>query len=221
VTATQKVTVYVPTLSMLNNKVGMGYIRTTQQGNVTETDMIALQPGNPPAGNGSIWTAAVSLPSTPAFGTGQWAYLQLIKPEEYITIGGQKETSKATMNGEGLDAGFPYMGTFFTDGRLDTQGDAPKISTLNSAVTNAVMTSSFHTYLMFMPPANSTNDTRWVPLAESLWTTNFNATLAPYDSWIDYPVGQSVGQVSLGYNLTAQNSFPSWSRIVPTGGSFQ
>ncbi len=221
VTATQNVTVYVPTLSGDNNQVGMGYIRTTQSGNVTETDMIALQPGNPPAGNGSIWTAAVSLPPAPTFGMGQWAYLQLIKPEEYLTVGGQQVTSKDTMNGEGLDAGFPYMGTFFTDGRPDTQGDAPKIGTLNSGVTNAVLTSSFHTYLMFQPPANSSNDIKWVPLAESLWTTNFNASLAPYDSWIDYPAGQSVGQVGLDYNFVPQNSFPSWSRIVPTGGSFQ
>lgn len=221
ITATQKVSVYVPTLSGLGNQVGMGYIRTIQQQNVTNTQMIALQPGNPPAGNGSIWTAAISLPATPNFGSGQWAYLQLIKPGEYITIAGQKETSKNTMNGEGLDYVFPYMGSFFTDGRLDTQGDAPYIGGLNGAVTNAVMTSTFHTYLMFQPPANSTNDVRWVPLALSLWSTNFNANLAPYDSWIDYPTGQSVGPVQLGYNFVSQNSFPSWSRIVPTGGSFQ
>ena len=227
VTATQNVTVYVPALSGLNNQVGMGYIRTTQENNVTDTEMIALQPGNPPAGNGSIWTARVSLPPTPAFASGgQWGYVQLVTPEEYLTVGGQQITSKNTLKGEGLDDQFPYNGdTFSPDVRLDTDGDAPNISGLSSGIKNVKTTSSFRTYLMFQPPANSSNDVKWVPLAESLWTINFNASLdpynnSPYSAWTDYPATQSVGQVALGYNFVAQNSFPTWSQIVPTNDSF-
>ena len=129
--------------------------------------------------------------------------------------------SKNTLKGQGLDAQFPYGGnTFFSDGRIYLEADSPYIKGLNVGITFAKMTSTFHTYLMFQPPANSSSDVRWVPVAESLWLTNFMANIPPSDSWLDYPTDQSVGPVQLGYNLVPQNSFPTWSQIVPTDDSF-
>ncbi len=80
ITVTQKVSVYVPTRSTNMNTVG--------DGRVLNSTIIAHQtPGmmNNLENFGSSWTTSISTPTTPAFGTGQWCYCQLITPGEYLT----------------------------------------------------------------------------------------------------------------------------------------
>ncbi len=211
VTATQKVGVYLPTINKNSNFVGAGYIAPYQP--TYPLWMVAEPSASMKSlnyGEGSTWVTSVSMPSTPTFnGTGTYAYAQIIAPGETVTdINGVSHTGQR--NGlEGLDGKFPYYSdTYPADGRQYNDGDSPALP-VSDVEKSEQLTDTFHTYLMFMPPGS---DSRWVPLAASLWLTNFNASLPSTGHWADFPSTQTVGPVSLGYDFVPRNTFPSWIR---------
>ena len=216
VTATQNVTVYVPTRSPNTNTIG--------DGRVIQSTLIA-QPSPTMINNlqefGSSWTTGVSLPATPAFGSGQWCYAQLIIPGEYLTIDGVLQTSTDTTRGEGLDASFPYMlsppdtGLESTDGYAYHEGDSPNLP-VNNNFDSATLTDTFHTWVMFKPPGN---DVRWVPLSETRWSTDFMAYI-PAGGWTTFPATETTGSMALVYDFVEVNNFPMWTQIVPNKATF-
>ncbi len=212
ITATQKVSVYMPMINKNSNFVGAGYIapyKPTYPLWMVAEPSASMKSLN--YGEGSTWVTSVSMPSTPAFGgTGTYGYAQVIVPGETVTdINGVSHSGQH--NGlEGLDGAFPYYSdTYSADGRQYNNGDSPALP-VSDAEMSEQLTDTFHTYLMFMPPGP---DSRWVPLAVSLWLTNFNASLPSTGHWTDFPSTQTVGPVSLGYDFVPKNTFPSWKRI--------
>jgi len=80
---------------------------------------------------------------------------------------------------------------------------------VNDGFKSAQAADSFKTYLMFQPPGS---DVQWVPLKESVWDTNFNAS-KPDTGWASFPPNTSVGPVEFGtsgFNFKDQTTHPSW-----------
>jgi hypothetical protein len=217
-TATQKVIVYVPAKVKNTNEGGNGLI--------LKSIMIAEQTSammNNLEDFGSSWTTAISMPPTPAFGAGQWCYCQLITPGEYVSSGGAQFETTETQTGAGLDAAFPYNNPSANaaiesaDGNIYYNGDSPRLGPLDSTYDSATLTDSLSTYLTFQPPANSSNDVRWVALSESTWATNFSAQ-QPAGGWSTYSSTASVGPINPSSpQFVSGNTFPKWTQIVQSG----
>lgn len=211
VTVTQNVSVYVPIRSTNTNVVGDGRVLSSAiSAHQTPAMMNNLEDF------GSSWTTSISMPTTPAFGTGQWCYCQLITPGEYVTSSGVQFETKETTKGDGLDATFPYQnspqdsGVESADGNTYHNGDSPRLSNLNSTVDDVTLTDTLHTYVMFKPPGN---DVRWVPLSESHWDTDFKAYI-PAGGWSTFSPSESAGPINLDYSFVRVNKFPMWTQIV-------
>jgi len=210
VTAPKPVSVWVPTVNQNSNFVGAGYVGPYNPSNPIW--MFAAPPASTSTthyAEGSTWKTSISMPATPTFsGTGTYGYAQIIVPGETLTDGNGKSYPGPHNGLAGLDGTFPYLSdTYFADSRLYSDGDSPALP-LADTFTSTALTDTFHTYLMFKPPGSN----QWVPLAESLWLTNFNAS-EPSTGWANFPATQSVGPVSLGYNFVRQNTFPSWTAV--------
>jgi len=90
-------------------------------------------------------------------------------------------------------------------------GDSPAIP-VQDIVKYATLGDTFETYLMFLPPGA---DSLWVPLAETKWHTDFNATRPNFGTpgsghWSDFPANTSVGNVIRDSDFADQHTHPSW-----------
>lgn len=199
------VIVRVPTVSAANN-LGVGYVgpyNSAAPVSVFASPSALMR--NLGYADGSTWVTSVSLPTTAAFsGTGKWGYAQIITPGEYlIADDGTKYPGNTTV---GLDGGFPYRAsTHPTDGLPYNDGDSPALPTADT-FKSVQLTDFFKTYLMFQPPGS---DVQWVPLQESDWSTNFNASRPSTGHWTDFPPNTSVGPV-VGSTFKPQTIHPTW-----------
>ena len=207
-TVKQTVDLQVPTVAA-SNYTGVGYV-----GPYDPRNPIWMYASPSPAmrnqgqEEGSTWVTSVSLPTTPTYtGTGKWGYAQIINRNESLTdVNGVVHTLGAQ---NGLDGIFPYLSSSHpSDGLPYKNGDSPALP-VNDGFKSAQAADSFKTYLMFQPPGS---DVQWVPLKESVWDTNFNAS-KPDTGWASFPPNTSVGPVEFGtsgFNFKDQTTHPSW-----------
>ncbi len=213
VTATQKVTVYVPSWTA-TNATGYGYVgypNSSQSLELYAGPSAAMQQKNQT--DGSVWVATVSSPLAAFTGAGQWGYAQIINPGENFVLTDGSRAASTDSGVPALDNTFPYEGTHTLDGGQQKDGDAPALP-LNDAFAEVFMTDVFKTYLMFRP---SGSDTRWVPLAETGWDTEFDAKEPGSGHWTDYPANTSAGPVLPIFDFKPQNVYPSWNKVLPKG----
>jgi len=210
VTATQKVTVQVPTLTAYGTGSYMQV--NTKAPHDTKYELW-----------GSMdWTATFHTPTSPAFGAGTIELVQIATSYQSDTTYTKPPVSELgpDYGSTGMDYGCPYNGqTCLETAQPYASNDNPGQKLTSGGQTYAASasdTSTYTDYIMYMPPGA---DVQWVPLASFKWSTNGSATLPSMGNWSDYMVwmnpSDSAGTVDPHQStpFTRGNTFPSWTRI--------
>jgi hypothetical protein len=214
VTATQKVTVYVPGW-ICTGTGGAVYINTEfGSGNGTDYYLYA-GPAVDTTGRGMTWNATVSAPTgCTALGTGGLEMVQTEIPSPTYTSSAGVAYKRSNDGQQGLDSSYPYPFPFSAPSYAS--GDSPNFNLTSNSAVAAQLTYSFVDTLMYEPP----NSTQYVPLATYSWSTSGGAQLTGAEKWDNYgtdPVGAVTPSGITPF--TASNAFPSWAKNVGNGTS--
>jgi len=213
---TKQINLEVPAWAA-KNIVGVGYVGTASGASEIYAGPTSDM-ANQSYTNGSNWQTFVPVP--PHFtGTGQWQYAQIVTPGEYETPDGGARKQSTDTGMTGLDDVFPYGVVHDTGGNSVVDVDSPNLPVFDTYA-SATLADAFATYLMFKPPlapsAPNAGDVQWVPLAESSWSTSFNASRWGTGHWADFPPTQSVGPISLVHDFQSLSTHPQWSTRIGT-----
>ena len=227
VTATTKVTVYIPAYTA----AGIGGDMEVNKADLNDTSHYNLwaEATDQRFDAGMNFQATVTTPSPPAFGTGSLELVQLVTPNNsYTTVANPTTTVSDPNNGIlGLDATYPYGYDIATEKLAPAltyqNNDAPRMQLDGNVVLDvANKNGSYVDYLMYKPPGP---DSQWIPLAQYNWSANGSATIPTTKNWADYvkqngtDIAGTVDPVGVTdfTDIVGPLNFPSWIHIDGSG----
>lgn len=234
VTATQKVTVYVPAWTATGTG---GYMQVNAKC-VGLNGAISLYAGPYPGHIGGMdFALTVDTPQTPAFGNGMQALAQIVTPNNsYITTAATNPPSQHhtdPLNTQtGVDGGYPYHGNSTLETNELDPNDSPNLPLPNTTF-SASVAPSFTDFLMYQPPSSG-NGVRWVALSTFTWSANGSAQIPtqinPNGDWANFKAehngSDAVAGGTVSYPntpttftpISVPNTFPKWTTVITAQG---